>query len=348
MKTIDEIELTKQIKEKTIAPIYFLFGSEEKLISHYADTLVKACVGKNPSDFDFVVFDFESTCVDEIVEFALSLPFTAEKKCVLGKNLNIEKLNAVEFSKLCELLEEPSEYCVLIFLVQHDTVDLKKAGKVKTLLELISKVGHCVRLDSWDKPKIIKFLQQNAKKNNCVIENDVCYELINYCGTGLSLLTNELDKLCCFVLDGVITKEDIKKIVPKTLDASVFTIAKALMRGDAELAFSELSELFYMKEPPVLILGALSGSYVDLYRAKVFLANGKNCSEAITAFSYYAKKFVMENAFRDCSKFSLNYLRECLSILLEADTLLKSSKLDDKLIIEQALSKIIHLKISGV
>ena len=87
MAQLKETELKKQIKEKAFAPLYFLYGEEKYLISHYAAALVDKALGKNYSDFNFQSFDGGKATVDEIADAVQALPMFAERKCVLVKDL---------------------------------------------------------------------------------------------------------------------------------------------------------------------------------------------------------------------------------------------------------------------
>ena len=44
MAQLKESELKKQIKEKAFVPLYFLYGEEKYLISHYTEAIVNKAV----------------------------------------------------------------------------------------------------------------------------------------------------------------------------------------------------------------------------------------------------------------------------------------------------------------
>lgn len=46
MAQLKESELKKQIKEKAFVPLYFLYGEEKYLISHYTEAIVNKVLGK--------------------------------------------------------------------------------------------------------------------------------------------------------------------------------------------------------------------------------------------------------------------------------------------------------------
>ena len=109
MAQLKESELKKQIKEKAFVPLYFLYGEEKYLISHYTEAIVNKVLGKSYSDFNFQAFDGGKASIDEIADAAQALPLFAERKCVLVKDLNVEALNAGELAKLYQLLKQVIE-----------------------------------------------------------------------------------------------------------------------------------------------------------------------------------------------------------------------------------------------
>ena len=58
----------------------------------------------------------------------------------------------------------------------------------------------------------------------------------------------------------------------------------------------------------------------------------------------YVREFVVKNAFRDCSRMSIQKLRSCIQILRETAVTLNSSGADEKVVLEQAVTKMLMLK----
>lgn len=148
MAQLKESELKKQIKEKAFVPLYFLYGEEKYLISHYTEAIVNKVLGKSYSDFNFQAFDGGKASIDEIADAAQALPLFAERKCVLVKDLNVEALNAGELAKLYQLLEELSETTVLIISQSTLEIDAKRSAKWKKFIAAAEKME---RWSYWKK-----------------------------------------------------------------------------------------------------------------------------------------------------------------------------------------------------
>ena len=64
-------------------------------------------------------------------------------------------------------------------------------------------------------------------------------------------------------------------------------------------------------------------------------------------FAYRGKEFRLRNAARDCARLSVSMLRECLEVLAEADTRLKSSRADKRVVLEETAAVLIVLSRGG-
>lgn len=84
-------------------------------------------------------------------------------------------------------------------------------------------------------------------------------------------------------------------------------------------------------------------AFSDFYRAKCALAAGKTADQVAVDFGYPKNRlFAVRNAFRDVRSVSTARLDGCIAALTRADASLKSSRADDRLILEQMLGEMIQ------
>ena len=155
-----------------------------------------------------------------------------------------------------------------------------------------------------------------------------------------SLLTAEADKLLAYTQGREITQEDIQQLCSKTIERSAFDLAAALVEGRAKDAFTMLEELFALQQKPVMILGAVSASFLDLYRLRLALDSGRSVSQLAQDFGY-RNSWRLERMVRQAGKYPLKRIQNCVLALAEADRLLKSSKMEDSVILETAMGRML-------
>lgn len=340
MPLLKENDLKKQIREKNFDRLYFLYGQEKYLIKHYAAQLTQKVMGKGYSDFNYQTFPTGTSDIDAIAEAVEALPIMAERKCVTVYDLNVESLPAPGLKKLYELLEDLPDTTVLVIAQSTLEMDVKKSAKWKKFLAVTQKTGTAVELAKRGAVALEKQLISWAEKRGSSLSASNAGMILQMCGDDLLFLSNEMEKLCAFAKDREITREDIQQVVTQNLETTVFVLSKALMAGDFVKAYQQLDLLFYQREEPVAVLAVLSSAYVDLYRVKAALESGEDPVKLSQCFDYKGKEFRLRNAERDGKRLSMETLRQSLRLIVEADVKLKSSRVDNRVILELLIAQL--------
>lgn len=340
MPVLTENELKQQIKASEFSNVYLLYGEEKYLVKHYTAVLEKKIVEPAFSDFNLHLYDGKALDFDEVAIAAESLPMMSEYACLLIKDLPIDSLNDDDFSKLENIIKDIPE--TTIMLVSLPTLNINsKNAKCKKVIGCFEKYGTVVDFRHFTSQQLVKLIDKGAKERGCTFNFSEANYLLSIIGDDMSVVLNELEKICAYKRDGNITKDDIDAVVVKSMQARAFDLTKALFANNCDTAMAILDTLFSMKEEPINILGAIITSYVDMYRAKVYISGGKRAVDAADDFNYRNKEFRMTNAGKTVSKYSMKQLRSFLEVLSEADTMLKSSSTDGRLVLEQTITKLL-------
>ena len=340
MPVQSDTELFSRLKQGELAPVYLLYGEEHYFSEQAAARIQSLAVSPGFESFNFQRFEGEKLDFSELEDACDALPMMAERKCVLVKDLDLEKLNKPELDRLLALVQEPNPSTVLILLQVSAAINPKKSAKSRKISEAAEKSGVVCAFSFKDKTTLKRALSERARKAYIRMELPVAEALIERCSSDYTLLVQELDKLIAYVGEGEITEADVDECCVRSIDASAFDLAKAVLNRNFDLAFQLLDELFFLRQEAMMILGALSMAFGDLYRAKCAQAAGRTPEQMSVDVRYPKnRQFAVKNAFRDVRKLDSAQFRLCLSALYEADRLLKSSRLDDRLILEQMLGK---------
>ncbi len=339
---LTEQEFKQHLKSEQPARVYVLYGEESYLTSHYAEQLIRMAGGRSGdplAEFNFQKFDGQECPFDIIEEAVESLPLMADRKCVVVQNCDVA--SAAIFDRALALVADPPEETVLIFWMSAVFNEGKKSTRFKQFLDAVDKVGVCVEFPRKSTEDIIRLLCSGAGRRGCLMKPEVARRLIEQCGNDLHLLLNELDKLCAVAGNNEITAVILDQVAIKNLNAQAYELSNAILQQHYEKAYQILHRLFACRAEPVAVLAALSTAYADLYRAKVASAGGVQAQTLVEEFDYKGKVFRLKYASRDCSRLSLESLRESLDILAQADRRLKSSAVDKKTVLEETAAKLI-------
>lgn len=323
MAIIDENGIKTQIRTKTYSNVYLFYGEESYLKQLYINRIIDKTVEESFKTFNLHTIDGKDATLDMIAECCEALPMMGEYSVTIVNDMALNKLNTTEYNKLIELISDVPETTILIFWQNTAEVDFKDK-KWSEIIKLVSAKGSCVNLSKKTASELVKILVGGAQKRECTMSNDVAKYLLSVVGDDMTILLNELDKVCFFTGTGEVTKKAVDAVAVKSLEATTFSLSKALVAGNFDKAYEMLDILFFRKTEPTLIMGALITAYVDMYRAKVALTNGENATALASSFNYKNKEFRLTNGARNASKLSITQLRNALDILAEADEKLKT------------------------
>lgn len=345
MAVVFEEALKKNIAKEP-AGVYILFGEDGFLKKSYADKISKKIA--EPDDV-FNYCKFSGDCnLQDVYDAVMQIPFFGEKKYIELCDYDFEHCSKTDLDKLCSLITEVPDTAVLVIRFDSVEVDSKKSSKFKKLIAAADKAGGlAVNLDHRKTPELIKMLTDGAAKRGSKMDPAAARYLIEIAGDDINTLKNELDKLCCFWGNQVITKEVVDRVSVKTVEASVYNLSKFILSMDTSAALSCLDELFFMRVEPMIILHTVSSVYVDMFRIYSAKEHGMGIKEVAAEFGYKGREFVLEKAVLNLKKIDFKRLNLSLKALTEADKSLKSFGADNRIILEQLIIRLIYIIAKG-
>lgn len=339
---MNETQLKNQLKE-SLASVYVLYGEEGYLVEQYMRLIAKQAVGDPDDAFNLHRFDGQTLTPEQLEEAVEALPLMAERTCVTVRDMDL----ASHSDRLMEILRQMPDTCVVVFWQMTVQPDKKKGWKA--VFDTVNECRGCVVAFERKAPSdIVKLLVSGAKRRGCVLAAEDARRLTEQTGNDLNLLLRELDKLVALADGGAITREMIEALGTKNLETRVFDLSKAIIQRRGKQAYELLHRLFIQREDPIVVLAVLSNAYADLYRAKVAIEGGAAPQTLAADFaSYKGKDFRLRNAGYDAARMSTVALRDSLDILAQADNTLKYERCDQRVLLEQTVSRLIECAARG-
>ena len=339
MPLITETELRKQIKSRSFAPVYVLYGSEQMYVREYTKKLTAAVVGKTPSEFSFHTFSGEVN-IDTLAAAAETVPFMSEYNCVLVTDLFFDELSKDDADKLKAVFKRVIEGTVLI-LSMPSYVPKRNAAVFESIQKRAQKDGAVVKFEKPDQRTLEKHIAKWANERGKFITQNTASQLIRVCGDDLNRLKNEMDKLCAYTKGEDIPYEAVELLVAQNTEARIFSLADAVLTGRGDEAFRLLDMLFSQREAPQMMLYVLCNAFTDAYRIRVADESGVDLKTVAGDFDYKKRSFALEKARRATRQLSTESLRKCLTLLTETDTKMKSVSVNERLLLEQLTAQLL-------
>ncbi len=343
MARINESELERQLEAGRLSPLYVVAGEEKLLVRRAAQRVIAAAAGDAFPEFNRNELD--SACdIDRLADACAALPFMAEHKCVAVQDMDVLERGQDEVDKLYSLFEDLPETTTLVLWFPTVAPAGKQSARWNKLLGTAEKHGSVLLLGRRPPEELRSELTRQAKKAGCTLPSKSARLLIEYAGTDLHRLTGEVEKLCAYTLgtgSTEITPAAIEQLVPKSTEITVFLMVDALVEGNYQKAYSLLEVLFTQKEKPTMILAALSTAYVDMYRVLGAQDSGLSPTAPLEYGDYKGKDFRLRRAQKNLRRLTAPMLHQCLGLLLEADLALKSSRMQDRLILDSLIARLL-------
>lgn len=338
MAVFDEKQLKQHIRAKSFFCVYLIFGDESYLKQFYINTIVSRIIDPAFESFNFERFSGKNLDLRDVYDRAMLMPMMSDRRCIVVDDFKLDSLNDKEVKAMDEVFSSLPESTVLIF--KQDTVPFsKKSGK--KVMAVFEKYGAVCELNKRRGIDLYRPMISSASKQNCTLDNNTAQYLVSCVGDDFNVIINELSKVCSYVGEGVITKADIDAVAVKTVDSKVYQLTKALIANNFDKAYEVLYSLVKQKTESEYILGAIIGTYVDMYRVKVAAAGGASPSVLKEHFNYRGREFTIDNAVRDSSKMDIKVLRQCLDVLADADRKMKTGRDSGTLVLEQLMVRLL-------
>lgn len=338
--------LKDSLASGALLPVYLICGDDIYLKKQALDRIIKATVSPD-DDMNLIRFGY-GVSLQEVYDELYGFPVMSDKKCVVLSEFDVEKAPKNELENLLEMVNDPCDTSVFVLYFGNADIDLKKSGKVKSLVSAVTKAGgEVVCLDHKTQDELVRWLSASAKRQGLSLTPQNARYITEICSTDINFLTNELTKLCAFVKEGEITKEIIDKVCVKSVEASVYDLSGKIISGDTAGAMKLLDELYYMNLDTTIIFHNISSAFVDMYRALEGKKENKNLDSLAEDFGMGKKAFLLKRAAGNLKRFDSKKLELSFDAIIKTEKELKSYSGKERNAVEKLVVRLIYIMKTG-
>jgi len=335
-------DLMADLKKGRIEPVYLIYGPEHLLATMMKDHIKKTLVEPAYEQFNYTYVDGRDLEVSEIVNYCETLPFMEEKKLVViagYSELSGKGASDPQIAQLTDYIQSPNPTTCLVFL--SDTVDKKKK-----LTKQLIKHGQVVVCDKLDPRDLAKWIQKRVKlagKTMAPRALEIFIESIGYLGKDSKMdlydVENEVEKLIAFCGVQVnIDESMVERITAKNVENNIFEMLDHLGRGSVDAGLTILNRLLTDGESPPKILQMMVRQLRILYQCKWLRAQGHSAGSI--AKEAGLRSFQVNKALNQGKRFDYERLACGYQACREAEVKMKSSRTDQKILLEMLLIRL--------
>ncbi|MBS7230713.1 DNA polymerase III subunit delta [Flavobacterium psychroterrae] len=285
---MDEVvKIVNDIKAGNIKPIYFLMGEEPYYIDKLSEYIEKNVLSEEEKGFNQTVLYGRDVSVEDIVSTAKRYPMMSDRQVVIVKE-------AQDLSRTIDKLESyvnnPMETTVLVICYKYKTLD-----KRKKVTKLLAQKGVVYESKKLYENQVGDWIKRVLAGKKYTIDPKANAMLVEFLGTDLSKINNELEKLQIILPQGtVITPQHIEENIGFSKDYNVFELRKAIGERNQLKAY-KIAENFAhnpKEYPLVMTTGLVFGFFIQLLKYHGLKdKNPKNVAAVIGVNPYFLKEY---------------------------------------------------------
>lgn len=285
---MDEVvKIVNEIKQGNIKPIYFLMGEEPYYIDKLTEYIENNILTEEEKGFNQMVLYGKDVSIEDVISNAKRYPMMADRQVVIVKEAQ-ELSRTIE--KLESYAENPQPTTVLVFAYKYKTLDKRK--KVTKLLE---KAGVVFESKKMYDNQVGDWIKRILSGKGYSIEPKAAAMLVEFLGTDLSKINNELDKLMIILPQGsMITPKIIEDNIGISKDYNVFELRKAIGERDQLKAY-KIADYFSQNpkdNPLVMTTGLVFGFFSQLLQYHGLKdRNPSNVAKLLKINPYFVKDY---------------------------------------------------------
>lgn len=266
--------LREELKSGALRRAYIFYGEEaylrDQLLRRVRETLVPAGF----EEFNYHKLSGKGLTVNDLQEVIEAMPMMAPATLTVVEDMDLFRLDEFQRGRLMELLADIPEYATVIFV--YDTLEYKRDGKMKKLCAALSAHVLEVEFAQQDSRELTRWVQRHFAAAGHTIDSAVVDHLLFTCGSMMTNLAPEIQKIAAYAKQEKITPQDIDAVADPILDARIFDMTNAVTAGDYNRAAAVLADLLRMQEEPFILLAAIGKELRRIYTARMALDAGKD------------------------------------------------------------------------
>jgi DNA polymerase-3 subunit delta len=329
-------DIVADIKNGNIQPIYFLTGEEPYYIDKISNFIEDNVLDEAEKGFNQVVMYGRDVSVEEIISSAKRYPMMSERQVLIVKEAQ-DLSRTIE--KLVAYAENPQPTTVLVLNYKY-----KKLDKRKKLHKAIAKTGLIYESKKLYDNQVSDWIRRVLSGKNFQIEPKASQMLVEFLGTDLSKINNELEKLITILpKDSIISPVHIEENIGISKDFNNFELRKAVGEKNVLKANRIIN---YFAENPRKNPLVMTISLLNSFFTQVLIYHGLPTKDkASVAKVLGVKPYFVGDYVTAARNYPMRKVSQIIGLLRDADVKSKgvgANGMPQSDILKELLFKILH------
>jgi DNA polymerase-3 subunit delta len=324
--------INRHIDSGEYSSLYLFTGEQSYLIDQYVKKLANAITDTSPNSMNYIRLDKDGIKYTEIADYALDVPFFADRKVVEVRNSGFFKKGNEGMEKI---IPDIPASTVLIF------VENELDERIK-LTKLIKEKGTIARFGTPGENTLLRWIKSSFKDEGFKVEDAACYHLLDAVGTDMNRISMEIEKLKGYAMEEKnVTADMVDRLCVSQLEGKVFDMIDALTRGDRKTTIRLYDDLLSLGEPVMRILSLVYRQYTIMLNVKLATEGGMD-NEGLLNF-VNIQPFLVKKYSAMVREHTVDELKEKLGMCQQCDVDIKTGRMKDVRAFELLVLKLLRV-----
>lgn len=222
-------DLQQDFQNNRCKPVYLFYGGEPYLPEKLQKILINHTLAPEDRDFNLDIIQGNETTAQFALSICQTAPMLVERRIVVIREFDQLRNNKLFIS----LAKEPNPGAIVLLICQ--ATPKFNADPYRTLQKITEHVQVVQFAPLW-RNQASECIREHVKSCGYSVEAGVEQLLIEFLGTGLALLFQEIEKLITYVGirdPKVITKRDVLQACGQTREINIFELQDAIVQRRA-------------------------------------------------------------------------------------------------------------------
>jgi len=327
--------IVSDIKKGNLKPIYFLMGEESYYIDKISDFIEETVLDEAEKGFNQQVMYGRDATIEDIVGAAKRYPMMAERQVLIVKEAQDLSRN---IEKLVSYADPPQPTTVLVLNYKY-----KKLDKRKKLYKVIAKSGLIFESKKLYENQVSDWIRRVLSGKKYQVEPKAAQMLVEFLGTNLSKISNELDKLMLILSEGtIINPTHIEENIGISKDFNNFELRKAV--GEKNVVKANRIIAYFAENPKnnplVMTISLLNSFFTQLLLFHSLDDRSKNSVAKMLGVN----PFFVDEYFLAARNYPMRKVAQVIAFLRDADIKSKGvgANQTNEDVLKELLFKILH------
>lgn len=308
------VELKKHVQSNDLYCCYNLYGDDSFLIdssiNFFFDYVAKDELSRtklNAENFD----------AKSLISILNTSSFFGGRKVVLIKDVDVDKDKQI-IDAIMKYQQNPNSSNILIITSKNPIFDEKKMQNLNKLSKFLCNVD-CNRLDN---SIIIARINSVLHAQNAAMTDEAKWLLINYTNGYLARIELELSKLMSYAGQREIIASDVKLLVNKELEYSVFELTESLGQCNEQKSYEILNDMMADKKMAPTVFGLIQNHFRRMFFSAITPKTNVQIADMLGVKEYAVKK-----SKEQAQNFTKINLKNIVDLCADLDFKIKTSQI---------------------